>query len=93
MARMFFMQKLIGFSVKKFFMQVYVPVIKTTVLAILPSILILLLMPSSYYRLILSLIVGVAMVGTMSFYVGMTKGERTVLATKAMGFLRGLIKH
>lgn len=81
-ARMFFMQKLIGFSIKKFIKQVYAPVIMTTILAVIPSILIMIFMPCSYIRLAISLIVGVTMVGIVSFYVGMTKGERTVIMNK-----------
>lgn len=92
-ARMYFMQKLIGFNNKKFFKQVYVPVIITTILAIVPSVLILILIPPSYIRLAISLIVGVSMVGLMSFYLGMTKGERIVIINKISQILKNSKKQ
>lgn len=91
--RMALMKKYIGFSVLKFIKDAYIPVILTTVLASLPSLLILQFVPSSSFRFVLSLIVGVSMVALTAFCVGMTSGERSMIVNKGKMFYHKIINR
>ena len=77
--RMVLMRELVGFRVWDVIKDVYIPIVKTTVLAVIPSLIILQIMPATYLRLLISLFVGVSMVGFVSFFVGMTRVERDII--------------
>lgn len=87
-ARMFLMRDMIGLKVSTFVTSVFLPVIFTTFIAIIPSVLLLNLLEPTFYRLFLSVIVGVLSVATSVLYVGMTPTERTAL----LGKVRHIIK-
>lgn len=77
--RMFLMQNMIGLKVKMFFLRVLLPIISTTFIAVIPSIIIVKVMLPSYLRLAISLVVGVIMVGFSSFFIGMYSNERRAI--------------
>lgn len=81
-ARLFLTQENVGLPVKKFVIEVYVPVLFTTLLAIIPSVIICYYMPLSYMRFFVSVFVGVGMSAGMSFVVGMTKIEKSFVLDK-----------
>lgn len=80
--RLFVMKDLLGFSPALFFKTVFHPIVMTTALAILPSLLILMCMSSSFLRLGVSVVAGMLSVILSSFYVGMTFNERKVFQEK-----------
>ena len=81
-ARLFLTQENVGLKAMTYVKNVYVPVLKTTVLAVVPSILICHFMPTSYLRLAISLVAGIGMTGLAALYVGMTKNEREIVLDK-----------
>ena len=82
-ARMFLTQENVGISVKTFILEVYWPVLLTTMISIIPSVLICHLMPPSFLRLVLSIVVGVCITSCVALTFGMTKKERTIILEKA----------
>ena len=58
--RMFLLQSMVGLKVRMYTMSVFVPIILTTLVAMLPSLLIINFLPSTFLRLIFSVIIGVA---------------------------------
>ena len=87
LARLFLTQENVGLSVKRFVREVYCPVFLTTILSIIPSILVLYFISPSYVRFFISLIVGVGMSACMALLVGVTKYERTVILNKAFSII------
>lgn len=87
-ARLFLLRELTGLKVMTFVSQVFRPMLYTTLLAVVPSVLILLTVPQSILRLALSVVVGVVSVAVSSLCVGMTAKERTIIIDKAMTILK-----
>ena len=88
LARMLLMKKMIGMPVSEYFTKAILPVILVACLAAIPSFVVVMLMPQSFLRLIVSVIVGVMAVGMCSLYIGMTNGERTVVISKAVTYIK-----
>lgn len=85
--RMILLQQMLGFNAITFIKEVYLPVIYTTVFAIIPSIIILKILPATYFRLMLSIVTSILMVGSMSLLVGMSQNERVTIVNKARNFI------
>lgn len=90
-ARLFLTQENVGLKAMTFIKKVYVPVIKTTVLSIIPSMIIIRFMPQNMLRLCISVVVGIGISGLMSFFVGMTKNERGVIVEKTKNVLNNFL--
>lgn len=84
-ARLYLMRDMLGFDPLVFIRKVYLRIIPTSLLSLVLPLLIVLLLPSSFIRLILTTILGVVSVGIFSLYVGMTQGERKTILTKVSG--------
>ena len=80
--RMFLLQSMVGLKVRMYTKSVFVPIIATTLIAILPSLLIIYILPPTFLRLVLSVIVGVASAGVSALYIGMDSHERTLILSK-----------
>ena len=87
-ARMFLTQENIGLKVFEFIKKVYIPVIMTTLLSIIPSFLVIFYLPPSIYRFMISLIVDTFMVAFFALYVGMEQNERKFLLEKVKGYVK-----
>lgn len=83
-ARLFLLKSLVGMSVTMYVRNVFVPVILTSIVSVLPVFIIMELMPSSLYRFFISLIVCVLTVSLAVLYIGMTKNERTLILEKTL---------
>lgn len=86
--RMFLMKNMLGMQISEYLRKAVSPVLLVAFLATIPSLSVVMLMPQSVIRLVVSIIVGVLSVGLASLFVGMTKGERSVVILKAEGFVK-----
>ena len=91
-ARMFLLQDMVGLHARFYIQQVFIPIVLTTLVAILPSILLLYFVEASFLRLLFSVGVGVVSVILSVLYVGMTRNERVVILQKVMEIKSRLIK-
>ena len=82
-ARLFLMQEMVSLPVKMFVKNVFLPIAQTTVVSVIPMLLIVSFLPETIFRLILSVAVGVSSVALSALFIGMTKDERKVVLSKA----------
>ncbi len=80
-ARMFLLKELTGLTPKMYINKVFVPIIKVSVIAIIPSLLIINYMEQSLLRLIISIAAGLTTVGLVAFFAGMSLNERTLIVS------------
>jgi O-antigen/teichoic acid export membrane protein len=85
-ARTMLMQRLTGLKAGFYVKQALIPVFLVAIVAMIPSALIVAVLPASSARLILSGIVGCTSVAVAALSFGMTKGERCVILAKAKDF-------
>lgn len=88
MARLFLLRDMVGLSPVVFIKNVFCPIVLTTLVAVLPSILVIYFFPQSLWRLFVSVIVTLSAVSFASLYVGMTVGERQIIMERVYKFLR-----
>lgn len=88
MARLFLLRDMVGLSPVVFIKNVFCPIVLTTLVAVLPSILVIYFFPQSLWRLFVSVIVALSAVSFASLYVGMTVGERQIIMERVYKFLR-----
>ena len=81
-ARMYLLRDMIGLKPRLFVANVFRPIILTTFVAIIPSILIIYFMPPSLVRLFLSILIGALSVMMSSLFMGMDNDERNVVFTR-----------
>ena len=89
-ARTILLRNMVGLSPSMFAKDVVLPAFKTTLIAVIPSILIVNCMPSSIGRLIISIVVALLSVFLSSFFIGMTLNERRFIVEygrKTLSFL------
>lgn len=86
--RMWFVKRLLGFKLKSFFMEVYFPIVRCTVLSIIPAVLIYMAMQDSYLRLVILTAVTLCTTTLIVLYIGMTKGERSFAISKIKTVLK-----
>lgn len=85
-ARMFLLRDMTGLPVRRYIRKTVIPVVKTTVVAVLPSIGVTVLLPEGILRLLLSVAVGVLSVAVSSLFVGMTAAERNSIISKITAY-------
>ena len=81
-ARMFLLQEMVGLQVRMYVKEVFMPIILTIVVAIIPSFFINIIVDASIGRLLVSFIVSIISVALSAFFVGMTQRERKVVLQK-----------
>ena len=91
-ARMILLKDMVGLPIRMYVNEVFRPILFTTLLSIVPSIMLIHFMPQSFLRLLLSLIVGVGITGVMTLFVGMNKGERETVINKVQSYIAPLQK-
>lgn len=96
-ARMFLLRDMTRLPVRMYIKKTIVPVIRTTIVAAMPSIALAVLLPEGILRLLLSVSVGVMSVAASSLFLGMTAAERDSIISKVIAFwnsqFRGKIKR
>ncbi|MDE7462640.1 MAG: lipopolysaccharide biosynthesis protein [Muribaculaceae bacterium] len=80
--RMIYVQELLGYKVKKFAVEVFLPILRCTILSAIPGIIISYLMEDSYLRLIVLTLVTLIFSSLIIYRLGMTNGERNFIMTK-----------
>lgn len=86
-ARMFLMKNMIGMPISNYLFRAIIPTLIVAFVAAIPSFVLVMTIPASIIRLLISVIVGVLSVGLTAFYLGMTSDERTVVLSKAKEFV------
>ncbi len=86
-------KEFIGLKLSTFYRRSLHPAILTTIASVIPAVIVVLTMPQGILRFFVSMIVGFGSAMMSSFYIGMTKGERVVISTKAKSILSKFIKH
>ena len=87
-ARMFLLRDMVGLQPKMYISKVLVPIILTTIIAIIPSIIVLNIMEFGLLRLGVSIVVGIISVVLSVFYVGMSLEERNAVQYKIIKFVK-----
>lgn len=87
-ARMFLLKDMVGLPIMMYVREVFVPIILTSIIAAIPSFLVIHIMPETFLRLLVSVVVGVSTAGFTSMYIGMDRHERSVVFNKAKLFAR-----
>lgn len=80
--RMRFVKKLLGFKIKVFISNVFLPIICCSLVAILPALCIYLILPESLIRLIILTLVSLIATSFTVLYLGMTNRERAFVIDK-----------
>ena len=81
-ARVILLRDMVGLPPQMYIIEVLIPILLTTLIAIIPSLLIISFFPSSFVRLCISVIVAIISVGLSALYIGMTQREREVILEK-----------
>ncbi|MCR5496671.1 MAG: lipopolysaccharide biosynthesis protein [Paludibacteraceae bacterium] len=81
-ARMFLLKELTGLKPKMYIKEVFLPIFRVTALSIIPLFMIGHYVEQSYFRLVLTIIVGLLTVGLITFFLGMTFKERMLAVKK-----------
>lgn len=83
LVRMFIMRNMVGMPVRQYVLKAILPSLLVALIAAIPSIIVVTLMPQSFVRLVVSIFVGIFSVGFAALYIGMTSGEKMVVVSKA----------
>ena len=86
--RMFLMRRMVGLPVRDYVFNAILPSILVAIIAAIPSVVIVMCFPQSFTRLLLSVVVGVLSVALVAFFIGMSRGERAMIVTKAKEFVK-----
>lgn len=90
--RMFLLRDMVGLPIEMYIKEVFIPIGLTTIVSVIPSILVITLMSESIFRLIISLIVGLGVTCLASLFIGMTNAERSVILDKVRIIVKKAIK-
>ena len=91
-ARMFLMKKMIAMPKREYIINAVIPTLLVAVSAAIPSILVVMFMPQSFTRLVISVFVGVVSVSLASLFIGMTSTERNMILSKASTLVNRYIR-
>ena len=91
-ARVILSRHFVGLPPQMYIIEVLIPILLTTLIAIIPSLLIISFFPSSFVRLCISVIVAIISVGLSALYIGMTQREREVILEKVNSVVNRLKK-
>ena len=91
-ARVILLRDMVGLPPQMYIIEVLIPILLTTLIAIIPSLLIISFFPSSFVRLCISVIVAIISVGLSALYIGMTQREREEILEKVNSVVNRLKK-
>lgn len=91
-ARVVLLRDMVGLPPQMYIKKVLIPILFTTLTAIIPSLLIISFLPSSFARLSISVVVAIISVGLSALYIGMTRRERVVILEKVDSVINRLRK-
>jgi O-antigen/teichoic acid export membrane protein len=80
--RMFLLKSMVGLRCTLYIKEVFLPIIRVTIVSVIPMYLISYFIPASFLRLVFSIMLGCATVAVCALHLGMTKSEKTVVLGK-----------
>lgn len=86
--RMFLLESMVGLKVSMYLRNVFVPIILTTILAIICPITLSFYLEQSLLRLMIIVTTSIISVSLCALYIGMTKGERNVIISKVQNMIQ-----
>lgn len=87
MARMYLMNRMIGMPKREYLFQAIIPSVFVLGVAVIPSVIVVMFLPQTILRLILSVFIGVTSVSFAALYIGMTSKERNIIFSKATKYI------
>lgn len=85
--RLFQMRRLLGFPIKLFVSDVVIRVVIVALIAIILPLIVVMTVPSSIWRVLLTICVSLISTSLCVLYIGMTNREREVILSKIKGFI------
>jgi O-antigen/teichoic acid export membrane protein len=89
--RMFFLQSMVNLNIHVYISNVFFPIIRTLI-AVIPSVLIIKTMSPSFLRFCISILVGIVSMSISALYLGMTRNERDFILQKIKQLILRIIK-
>ena len=86
--RLGIMKKLLAFPVMEFVHEVVIKILMVTIAAIIIPFLFVSIVPSSFLRLFLSVIISVCSAAMSSYFLGLSEGERRVVTEKVLNKIK-----
>lgn len=91
--RMFLLKSMVGLKVSMYIKNVFIPIITTTIIAIIPPIILYKYLDENILRLILIVTISIISTSVSVLYGGMTKNERNLVLSKIKNIVYKFIKH
>ena len=92
-ARMFLLKSMVGLKISMYIKNVFVPIIITSIIAIIPPVIIYNCMDENIIRLILIILASTLSTSISALYCGLTKNERNLILSKTKNIVYKFIKH
>ena len=83
-ARMFLLKEMVGLPVNMYIKNVFIPIVLTTIFAVIPIVFLVIFVKQSFIRLVCTLFFGLGTTVLSSLFVGMTHNERCVIMDKVL---------
>lgn len=80
--RMFLLKEMVGLSTRRYMRDVIRPIFAVAIISIIPSLIVVYTLPQTFFRLVISIVVGIVSVSMVVLYVGMTNLERCTISDK-----------
>lgn len=92
-ARMFLLKSMVGLKISMYIKNVFVPIIITSIIAIIPPVIIYNCMDENIIRLILIILASTLSTSISALYCGLTKNERNLILSKTKNIVYKFIKR
>lgn len=73
---------MVGLSTRRYMRDVIRPIFAVAIISIIPSLIVVYTLPQTFFRLVISIVVGIVSVSMVVLYVGMTNLERCTILDK-----------
>lgn len=92
-ARMFLLENMIGLKANMYIKNVFIPIIATSIVAVIPPIALYHYLDASIWRLLTVTFLAFTSTALSALYLGMTKGERDVILRKIRTVINKFTNH
>ena len=92
-ARMFLLKSMVSLKVSIYIKNVFVPIITTSIIAIIPPAIIYNYLNETIIRLIFIILISITSTSVSVLYLGMTRDERNLILSKTKNIFYKLTKH
>ena len=90
--RMFLLESMVGLKVRMYIRNVFIPIISTTLVAIVPPIIVSIFMEPTIIRLMIMMILSFVSVTVCTLYIGMVPNERRVIISTCKKIISKFVK-